>query len=126
VSEVRAERAERFHTTLAETVPTSVRQRLSALLEVPADGRVSGLERLRSGPRVVAPAEVAVQVERLAELYGFGKASMDFSVFPAGRLRSLARHGLTVDAAALRDLSPARTMATVIATILAITESPWI
>jgi TnpA family transposase len=121
VSEVRAEQAERFHTTLAETVPASVRQRLSALLEVPADGRVSGLERLRSGPRVVAPAEVAVQVERLAELYGFGLASADFSVFPAGRMRSLARHGLTVDAAALRDLSPARTMATVIATILAIT-----
>ena len=121
VSEVRAEQADRFHTTLAETVPTSVRPRLSALLEVPSDGWVSGLERLRAGPRTVAPAEVALQVERLAELRGFGLSSLDFSVFPAGRMRILARHGLTVDAAALRDLSPARTMATVIATILSIT-----
>ncbi len=98
-----------------------MRVRLSALLDVAPDGRVSGLERLRSGPRRVEPAEVAVQVERLAELRGFGLASLDFSVFPAGRMRILARHGLTVDATALGDLSPARTMATVIATVLAIT-----
>ena len=121
VSEVRAEQADRFYTTLAETLPPSVRLRLSALLDVAWDGRVSGLERLRVGPRTVAPAEVALQVERLAELRGFGLSSLDFSVFPAGRMRILARHGLTVDAAALRDLSPPRMMATVIATILAIT-----
>ncbi len=117
VAEVRAAAAERLWSTLYDLAGEQLRRRLEALLVVPEGNRVSELERLRVGPTRLSSAEMTRSLERLGAVRGLGAGAADLSVVPAGRLAALARYGMAAPAGALRQKSPPRRMATLLATL---------
>ena len=71
---------------------------------------------LRAGPRKLTASEVAEAFERLAAIRAVGVGDLTVDV-PAGRLRALARYGLSAKAQTLRRLSPQRRTATLLAAL---------
>jgi len=121
VSAVRTEQAERLYAALAEAAGPATLKRLESLLRVDEGFRVSGWERLRSGPTRVSVPELLRQADRLVQLRGLGLSDLDVAALPAGPLNALARFGMAGKAPALRDLAPARRAATLVATVRALT-----
>jgi hypothetical protein len=97
VASARDRAAARLYRTLADAATNQQRQRLEELLEVDAGEQLSRLELLRSGPRKLSASGVAEAFERLAAVRAvdIGEPSVDV---PAGRLRALARYGLSAKA----------------------------
>jgi hypothetical protein len=116
VASARDHAAERLHRTLAEAATDQQRRRLDEQLEVPAGEQLSRLEVLRAGPRKLTASEVADAFERLAGIRAVAVGEIAVDV-PAGRLRALARYGLTAKAQTLRRLTPDRRTATLLAAL---------
>lgn len=116
VASARDQAAQRLYASLSGALTDAQRERLDALLTISSDAGVSGLERLRAGPRGMTAKELVTALERLAEIRGVGVGDITVDV-PAGRERALARYGLTAKAQALRRMAPARRTATVLAAL---------
>lgn len=69
--------------------------RLTDLLVVPADSRISELERLRRGPTRVSGRSMTESLHRASELSGLGTNAVNVAAVPANRLEALARDGLS-------------------------------
>jgi Domain of unknown function (DUF4158) len=101
----------------AERADTGLPARLAGLLTVPEGQRVSELERLRRAPARMLGPEMVRALDRAAEVPGIGAGRVDLAGIPTSRLGALARYGLVTKAPTLRDLSPNRQTATVLATV---------
>jgi hypothetical protein len=73
-------------------------------------------EELRAGPRKLTALEVAEDFERLVAVRAVGVGELTVDV-PPGRVRALARYGLSAKAHTLRRLSPQRRTATLLAAL---------
>ncbi len=104
--------SDRLYATLADALTAGQRERLRALLDVVAGEKVSGLERLRAGPRKLTATELL----RLRDVQDVGVGQITADV-PAGRERALARYGLVAKAQALRRMSAKRRDATLLAAL---------
>lgn len=118
VARARDRATQRLFTVLAEETTAGQRAALDGLLEVQPGGRVSTLERWRTGP-VKASAPAMSQVLTLVdEIAASGLAGLEpAAVVPRRRLDQLARYGMTAGAAALKKHPPARRYATLLATV---------
>lgn len=67
---------------------------LTDVLAVPADSRISELERLRRGPTRVSGRSMTEALHRASELSGFGAGAVKVSGAPANWLEALSRNGL--------------------------------
>jgi len=117
VAAARDQATERLHAMLADALTSAQRARLRALLEVAPDEAVSGLERLRAGPRKLTATELLDALLRLRDVQDVGVGRIVVDV-PAGRERALARYGLVAKAQALRRMSAKRRDATLLAALL--------
>jgi hypothetical protein len=112
----RDQATERLHATLAGALTARQRERLGALLDVAPGEPVSGLERLRSGPRKLTATELMEALRRLQDVRDVGVGQITVDV-PAGRERALARYGLVAKAQTLRRMSQRRRDATLLAAL---------
>lgn len=117
VGDVRRAENVRLYELLAGRTPPQTAAALRALLQVPADRRVSELERLRTSPVKASGRVLVRELDRVAEIAGLGAGRVDLAPVPAARLAALARYGLASKAPTLRDLEPARQTATLLATV---------
>jgi len=117
VAAARDRAAARLHRTLVDTSTVEQQRRLENLLEVPAAEQLSRLEVLRAGPRKLTASEVAEAFQRLVAIRAVGVSDAAVDDVPAGRLRALARYGLSAKAQTLRRLSPERRTATLLAAL---------
>ena len=116
IAAARDHATERLHAMLADALTPAQRERLRALLEVPPDQAVSGLERLRAGPRKLTATELLDALVRLRNVRNVGVGQITVDV-PPGRERALARYGLVAKAQALRRMSAKRRDATLLAAL---------
>jgi uncharacterized protein DUF4158 len=103
VAEVRASEHERLYEVLAGALPAGLRQELEALLLVPQGARISGLDRLRTGPVNVSGKALAGALERALEVKRLGAGGVQLSDVPAAKISALARYGLSAKAPRLRE-----------------------
>lgn len=109
--------------TAAAAADTELPSRLDRLLKVPADARVSELERLRRGPVRISGREMTGALDRASELDGLGAGAVDLAAIPANRIETLARDGLTAKAPVLASRTAARRTATLVATVRSLTST---
>jgi len=117
VASARDRAAARLHRTLASGSTVEHQRVLEELLEVPAGEQLSRHEVLRAGPRKLTASEAAEAFQRLALIRAVGVGDAAVDDVPAGRLRTLARYGLSAKAQTLRRLSPDRRTATLLAAL---------
>ncbi len=117
VAEVRAEASERLWSVVYGLTGDQLRRRLDGLLVVPDGGRISELERLRTGPVRLSAAEMVRSLDRFSSVPELGTGIVDVSTVPAGRLAALARYGMAAHAPALRQMTITRRTATPLATV---------
>ncbi|MBV9601003.1 MAG: hypothetical protein JOZ87_29665 [Chloroflexi bacterium] len=91
------------------------RERLTALLVVPAGSRRSLLDRLRRGPTQPNAVGLIDALRRLGEARELSIDDLDLSNIPAGRLKLLARYASTVRAQTIQRMPPERSIATLLA-----------
>jgi hypothetical protein len=116
VAAARDQASDRLYATLADALTAGERKRLRALLDVAPGETVSGLERLRAGPRKLTATELMEALLRLRDVRDLGAGQIVMDV-PAGRERALARYGLVAKAQALRRMSAKRRDATMLAAL---------
>jgi TnpA family transposase len=116
VAAARDQASDRLYATLAGALTATQRRRLRALLDVAPGEPVSGLERLRVGPRKLTATELLEALLRLRDVQDVGVGRIVVDV-PAGRERALARYGLVAKAQALRRMSATRRDATLLAAL---------
>jgi hypothetical protein len=116
IAAVRDQASDRLYATLADALTADQRKRLRALLDVEPGEVVSGLERLRAGPRKLTATELLDALLRLRDIRDVGVARIVVDV-PAARERALARYGLVAKAQALRRMSTTRRDATLLAAL---------
>jgi hypothetical protein len=109
----------RLWETLSAALTVEQRVALDALLVVPPGGRVSELERWRSGPVRASGPQMVKALHRVEEILGSGlsRVNIDAAVTPR-RLAELARYGMGADVAQLKRHGEARRMATLVATVV--------
>jgi TnpA family transposase len=90
ISEVRRAEHARLYRTLAERAGPVLRARLTELLRVPADRRVSELERLRTAPTRASGRVMVAELRRVAEIGGLGAGAVRVEPVPVVE-RSAAR-----------------------------------
>ena len=116
IAAARDQATERLYETLAGALTAGQRKRLRALLDVIPGELLSGLERLRSGPRKLTATELMEALLRLQAVRDVGVGGIVVDV-PAGRERALASYGLVAKAQTLRRMSPRRRDATLLAAL---------
>jgi hypothetical protein len=116
IAAARDQATERLYETLAGALTACQRKRLRALLDVIPGELLSGLERLRSGPRKLTATELMEALLRLQAVRDVGVGGIVVDV-PAGRERALASYGLVAKAQTLRRMSPRRRDATLLAAL---------
>ncbi len=117
VARARDQATQRLFSTLAEVANEAQRRLLDGLLEVEPGGRVSKLERWRTGPVTASAPGMGAAVELAVEIAGSGLSGLELSaVVPQRRLDELARYGIAASAAQLKKHPPARRYATLLAT----------
>ena len=116
IAAARDQASERLYATLAGALTAGERKRLRALLDVIPGELLSGLERLRSGPRKLTATELLEALLRLQAVRDVGVGGIVVDV-PAGRERALARYGLVAKAQTLRRMSARRRDATLLAAL---------
>lgn len=95
VARIREEANQRLWDTLAGLLASQQRRLLADLLEVPADARVSDLERWRKGPTKPSGRNLERALGRVAEIAGAGLGGLGVdAVVPHRRLVELARYGM--------------------------------
>ena len=113
VAEVRAVAEKRLYATVAKATrraDASLPEDLVALLEVPAERRISELERLRRRPTRTTGTSMAKALERVEEISAFHLGRVKVDKIPPNRLATLARTGLGAKAPNLeRTPEPKRT-----------------
>lgn len=117
---------EQMHTGLHQAAldaDPELPNRLTGLLAVPEDSRISELERLRRGPTRVSGRSMTEALHRVSELAGLGADAVDVSTVPANRLEALARDGLSAKAQAIDRREPKRKVATLVATVRSLASS---
>ena len=97
--------------------------RLTDLLVVPEDSRVSELERLRRGPTRVSGRSMTEALHRVSELSGLDTNAVDVAAVPANRLEALARDGLSAKAQAIERREPQRRTATLVAAVRSLSST---
>src|SRR5712692_5670915 len=109
---------QRLWDSLYAALTAGQRAALDALLEVPPGGRVSELERWRTGPARPSGPQMVKALHRVAEIIGSGlsRVQLDASVTPR-RLDELARYGMGTDVAQLKRHGDQRRLATLVATV---------
>ena len=116
VTAARDRAASRLYRSLFEAAAAHHGPSFEQLLDVPEGDQLSRWEDLRAGPRKLTANEVAESFERLAAVRAVGVGHLTVDV-PPGRLRALARYGLSAKAQTLRRLSPQRRTATLLAAV---------
>jgi TnpA family transposase len=116
IAAARDQATERLYATLAGALTADQRKQLRALLDVIPGELLSGLERLRSGPRKLTATELLEALLRLQAVHDVGVGGIVVDV-PAGRERALARYGLVAKAQTLRRMSARRRDATLLAAL---------
>ena len=116
VTAARDRAAARLYRSLSEAATAHHGPRFEELLDVPEGEQLSRWEELRAGPRKLTANEVAESFQRLAAIRAVGVGHLTVDV-PSGRLRALARYGLSAKAQTLRRLSPQRRTATLVAAL---------
>ncbi|MFD0068273.1 MULTISPECIES: hypothetical protein [unclassified Streptomyces] len=110
------ERAEkRLWATLAAAPTAEQAERLQQLVVVPADKRLSELDRLRRSPRDISARGVGKALERYESLRAFGGHAWDLDAIPPGRLQALVRFAKAARAQTVSDLRGDRRLATLVA-----------
>jgi hypothetical protein len=117
VGEARRAENARLYWLLAERTPAETAAALRGLLRVPEGRRVSELERLRTSPVKASGRVLVRELDRVAEIAGFGAGRVEVEPVPAVKLASLARYGMASKAPTLRDLEERRQTATLLATV---------
>jgi len=116
VAAVRDATTQRLWDTVAARVSAVQARQLDGLLDVPADGRLSDLERLRQGPTATSGKGMAAALTRVAEVAALGFSGVAIDDVPQRRLVELARWGMAAKAPALRRHPQNRRLATLLAT----------
>lgn len=95
VAAARDQATDRLHTTLADALAPAQRERLRALLEVAPGEPVSGLERLRTGPRKLTATELLDALLRLHDVrdVGVGQITVECAAGPRARTGPLRLRG---------------------------------
>jgi hypothetical protein len=111
----------RLWETLSGALTDQQRMALDALLVVSPGGRVSELERWRTGPVRASGPQMVKALHRIAEIgeSGLSRVDIDVTVTPR-RLAELARYGMSADVAQLKRHGEQRRMATLVATVTAL------
>jgi hypothetical protein len=115
VARVRSRANERLWQSLTDRVTPEQRQRLEALLVVSDSDRRSTLDRLRDGPVLQSPAELARAVDRLQEVQALAVGLPLLDRLPTSRITNLARFAGTAKAQAIERLPDKRRIATLLA-----------
>ena len=106
VARVRFRASSRLWRLLAARITPEQKARLDALLVVPAGGRQSPLDRLRSGPTLQSTVELARAVERLDEVRKLTAGLPRTDRLPKTRVLALARFAGAAKAQAVARLGP--------------------
>jgi TnpA family transposase len=117
IARVRARAAQRLWRQVVAGITSDQRERLESLL-VPPEGaraRQSSLDRLRDGPVLQSPAELARAVERLDEVRLLAAGMPDTARLPRTRVLALARFAAASKAHAVARLPDNRRIATLVA-----------
>ena len=117
VAEFRSVEHERLHRLLADAPPPEQRRRLEELLVVGDDSRRSRLDQLRGGRVNLSGRGFQGALERAFEIKDLGAGEVELPDVPPAKVAALARYGLSAKATALRELSPKRRAATLLATV---------
>ena len=115
VARVRSRANERLWQSLTDRVTPEQRQRLEALLVVSDSDRRSTLDRLRDGPVLQSPAELARAVDRLQEVQALAVGLPLLDRLPTSRITNLARFAGAAKAQAIERLPDKRRIATLLA-----------
>lgn len=119
VARVRDEATQRLFITLA-SLPSPVQLgKLDRLLDVPAGGRISDLERWRRAPVKASGPSMVKALDRVTEIGAVGLGAIDLdAVVPRRRVLELARYGLAGQAQQLRRHPESRKVATLLAAVV--------
>ena len=117
VAEVRAAEHERIHALLADAPTPEQLHGLEQTLVVPKDARTSTLDQMRGGKVNISGRGFESALERAFEIKELGAGEVELSNVPPAKVTALARYGLSAKAPGLRELSPKRRAATLLATI---------
>ncbi|CAK0772111.1 transposase [uncultured Gammaproteobacteria bacterium] len=123
VARVRTRANSRLWRLLAAKITPDQKARLDALLVVPAGGRQSPMDRLRSGPTLQSTAELARAIERLDEVRQLAAGLPRTDRLPKTRVLALARFAGAAKAQAVARLPDERRLATLLAFIRALEAS---
>jgi TnpA family transposase len=115
VARIRERANARLYRTLAALPSREQRDRLTALLQIPAGSRRSPLDRLRRSPTQPNTVGLIDALRRLRDARELSVDDLDLSNIPAGRLKALARYASTVRAQAIQRMPPERGIATLVA-----------
>ena len=117
VARVRDEATERLWDSLSAPATPKQRIALDRLLEVPPGGRVSELERWRTGPAKASGPGMVKALDLASEVGGAGFGAVKLDQVPQRRLAELARYGMSATAFQLKKHPPSRQRATLVATV---------
>jgi hypothetical protein len=117
VADVRAGEHERIHGLLAEAPTAEQLEGFERLLRVPKDARTSELDQLRGGKVSISGRGFLAALERAFAIQALGVGRVELPDVPPAKVAALARYGLSAKAPTLRELSPKRRDATLLATI---------
>jgi TnpA family transposase len=115
IARVRARSNARLWRLLAIRMTTEQKARLDDLLMVPENARQSVMDRLRTGPALQSPAELARAIKRLDEIRQIGIGLPQTDRLPKTRIMALARFAGAAKAQAVARLPPERRAATLLA-----------
>lgn len=117
VTEVRAGEYERIHGLIATAPPSALAEKLIGLLEVPTDGHVSELERMRRTVHSISGAGLKLALDRVTDVCELKAGEVDLARIPLVKQAELARYGMASKAPTIRGLTPERRTATMLATV---------
>ena len=115
VSSVREHASSRLWQLLAGLPTPQQRALLETLLVVPEGERQTPLDRLRRAPTRVSGPALVQALHRVEAIRLFELEQVDLSFIPKGRVKALARYAATALVYNLRQLSPERRLATLLA-----------
>ncbi|MGB0091556.1 MAG: Tn3 family transposase [Solirubrobacteraceae bacterium] len=117
VAEVRAVEHARIDALLASALTAVQLEGFDRLLIVPGGARTSELDQLRGGTVSISGRGFQGALERALAIEALGAGRVELPDVPPAKFAALARYGLSAKAPALRELSPKRRAATLLATI---------